>query len=141
MAEIAGPVLAVLGIAGKIAKNLYLFIKKVENCSHLIRGLHQLVQGVERDTERVKRVAEELSRQPNASIVASELLDALESLERPLKDFDQRLGDLHQGKPTRLGSLILTYKYEACRDELEAFQRQIDHGYRSLLLALSLAHV
>jgi len=136
--DIAGLSLAVIGAAGNIAKNLYIFINRVENCSNVIHALLQIVRDVERDTERVKRTAAELSRWPNASILVSELHNALEYLERPLKAFEQRLGDLYEGQPTQLGLLILACKYEACRDELEAFQRQIDNGYRSLLLTVSL---
>jgi hypothetical protein len=133
MAEIT---LAVIGFAGNIANNLLHFINRVRNCSREIRTLLQIVLNVQRDTERVRQAAAELSLQPNASTLASELLLALESLEGPLRNLNQRLGDLHRGQPT---PFILAYRYEACRNELEAFQRQIALGYHSLQLFLLLA--
>jgi hypothetical protein len=141
MADVAGFSLAIVGSAAKIAKNLYVFINKVETCPHIIRALHQILQLVQRDVEQVRWATAELSRRPNASTLASKLLAALEFLEKPLDDFDQKLGSLHKGKPTRLGRLILACKYEACQGELETFLRLINSGYNSLQLTLKLAEL
>jgi hypothetical protein len=57
MADIVGLSLVVIGVAGKIAKDLCIFIKEVGNFSRLIHALLQSVQDVERDAERVRRAA------------------------------------------------------------------------------------
>ncbi|KAI9787478.1 MAG: hypothetical protein M1839_000007 [Geoglossum umbratile] len=141
MAEIAGLSFAVIGIARQIAKNLCRFISKAKNCSDIIHTLHQDVQRVERDTRRVEQAATKLNSGPGASTLADGRLDALKSLQMPLSAFHQKLGDLHEGQPTSLGRLILTFRYEACRDELVTFQQQIDNEYRSLQLAILLAQL
>jgi hypothetical protein len=140
MAEI-GALVAGLSIAAKIAENLYIFKRKAKNCSSVIEGLLQIVQNVERDRDLVRRTVADLNTRPDAATVGSDLLNALESLERPLNDLNQRLRDLNAREPTQLSRFVLSYKYEACRDELEVFQRQIDNGYRSLHLALSITQL